>query len=193
MIKINLLSQAQSSGVEVALDDQTAQKQGIFKLILILLPAAVLFVYQGQRIPSLHEKLADLQNQLGAARTYNTQKEESVNEIKKFKEDEARIQKRIAALERLQRNRNIETKLLKLFSDVMPEKAWLTQVEIKDGKARLSGLAYTNNDVSSLAERLKSNILVAELQLNDIREEKVEGVLLMKFDFTCLLEAKRDE
>jgi type IV pilus assembly protein PilN len=193
MIKINLLSQAQSSGVDVALDDQTAQKQGAIKLVMILLPALGLFLYQEQNIPSLQARLSDIQNQLGVLKSFNTQKEESVNEIKKFKEDEARIQKRIAALERLQKNRNIEAKLLKLFSDIMPEKAWLTQVEIKDGRARLNGLAYTNNDVNSLAERLKSNILVAELQLNDIREEKIEGVLLMKFDFTCLLEARKDE
>jgi hypothetical protein len=50
----------------------------------------------------------------------------------------------------------------------------------------------TNPDVSTLAERLKSNILVAELQLNDIREEKLDGVPLMKFDFTCVLEANKE-
>lgn len=193
MIKINLLSKAERAGVELALDDQSAQKQGALKLGMMLLPAVLLFIYEGQNIPSLNAQKVNIQNQLAALKNFNTQREESVNEIKKFKEDEARIQRRIAALEKLQKNRNAEARLLKLFSDVMPEKAWLTQVDIKGGKAKLQGLAYTDADVSVLAERLKSNILVAELGLNELREEKVDNVNLYRFEMTCTLEGRKDE
>lgn len=191
MIKINLLTRAKGIGLELALDDQVIKKQGLLRLLIIFLPAVGLYLYEFHTIPKLRSERTNLQTRLSELKSYNTKREDSVREIKKFKEDEARIQQRIAALEKLQKDRSNEVKLLKLFAEVMPEKAWLSQIEMKDGKARLVGLALTNNDVSTLAERLKSNILVAELQLNDIREEKVEGVSLMKFDFTCLLEAKK--
>jgi type IV pilus assembly protein PilN len=191
MIKINLLAGGRAAGVEMVADEQVLKKQAITKLLVIFIPAVGLYLYESHNIPELLGEKARLQSSLSEMQAYNTKREESVKEIKKFKEDEARIQQRISALEKLQKDRANEVKLLKLFADVIPEKAWLTSVDMRGGKARLVGLALTNNDVSTLAERLKSNILVAELQLNDIREDKVEGVSVVKFDFTCLMEAKK--
>jgi type IV pilus assembly protein PilN len=189
LIKINLLRTAEQA--QVMSDDSTIRRQGLSKLLLLILPVAAMYAYESYRIPELNSERNRTSATLEELRSYNTKREESVREIKKFKEDESRIQQRIAALEKLQKDRTNEVKVLKLMADVMPEKAWLTQVDIRNGKARISGLALTNNDVSTLAERLKSNILVAELQLNDIREDKVEGTPLMRFDFTCLLEARK--
>lgn len=197
MIRINLLAnrptaEAAAGSAGETLDDKQIRNQALLKLFIVILPAVVLFLYENQRVPELIQKKAQLSNELAELTAYNAKSETAVNEIKKFKDDETRIQNRIAALEKLQRDRTVEIKFLKLVSDVIPERAWLTKVEMKAGKARVLGFAFSNREVSTFVDKLKSNILISELALHEIKEEPSNGGdPLMKFDFTCKLESKK--
>ena len=199
MIKINLLTMsgvratAGAAGEVASLTDQKEiQKQGLIKLVLILLPAIGLYIYESQSIPALTSERAHLQANLNDLKSYNSKSEASVREIKKFKTDEDRIQKRIEALQKLSKSRTSEIRILKLLADVIPEKTWLSSVNIIQNRANIVGLAVNNSDVNNFAEKLKSNILVADLQLVRIAEERIaSGPSLVRFEFNCLLEGRK--
>jgi type IV pilus assembly protein PilN len=202
MIKVNLLSSgsrggaqgagASSGPVESSDEEKEIQKQGALKLFIILLPAVGLFLYESQHIPTLNGEKAQLQRTLVELKSYNSKTEAGFREIKRFKEDQARIQQRIEALQKLSKSRTNEIKILKLLADVIPERAWLTSVSVRDGRANIVGLAVANADVSNFVEKLKSNILVADLQLVRINEERIEnGPPLTRFEFMCVLEGRK--
>lgn len=199
MIKINLLTMSgvratpgAAGEVESLTDQKEIQKQGLIKLVLILLPAIGLYIYESQSIPALTSERAHLQANLNDLKSYNSKAEASVREIKKFKTDEDRIQKRIEALQKLSKSRTSEIRILKLLADVIPEKTWLSSVNIIQNRANIVGLAVNNSDVNNFAEKLKSNILVADLQLVRIAEERIaSGPSLVRFEFNCLLEGRK--
>ncbi len=198
MIKINLLTAGVQSSAGASTIDETfsndneIQKQGLVKLILILLPAIGLFTYQMTTIPGLEADKGRLQVSLAGLKSFNAGAEAAVREIKKFKEDEERIQKRIEVLQKLSKSRTNEIKILKLLADVIPEKAWLNSVNISQNRANIVGLAVNNGEVNNFAEKLKSNILVADLQLVRIAEERLDnGAPLTRFEFNCLLESRK--
>ncbi len=198
MIKVNLLTRATrpvdgaTSNLETLGDEKEIQKQGIVKLILILLPAIGLYTLEMTTIPALQSERGRLQTSLNSLKSFNAGAEAAVREIKKFKEDEERIQKRIEALQKLSKSRTNEIKILKLLADVIPEKAWLNSVNVSQNRANIVGLAVSNADVNNFAEKLKSNILVADLQLVRIAEERLDnGAPLTRFEFNCLLESRK--
>ena len=178
--------------VETIVDQKELQKQGLVKLVLIMLPAVALYAYEAQSIPTLVSERGALRSSLSNLKSYNSKSEASVREIKKFKSDENRIQQRIEALQRLSKSRTNEIKILKLLGDVIPEKAWLNTVTIAQNRVNIVGLAMNNSEVNNFSEKLKSNILVADLQLVRIAEERVENrPPLTRFEFNCLLENRK--
>ncbi len=198
MIKVNLLTKGTGaptgdpSNIESSGDEKEVQKQGLVKLILILLPAIGLYTYEATTIPGLQADRSRLQTSLNGLKAFNAGAEAAVREIKKFKEDEERIQKRIEVLQKLSKSRTNEIKILKLLADIIPEKAWLNSVNISQNRANIVGLAVNNVEVNNFAEKLKSNILVADLQLVRIAEERLDnGAPLTRFEFNCLLESRK--
>ena len=198
MIKVNLLTSGSrtsvgpSTSVESTSDQKEIQKQGLIKLILILLPVIGMYIYELQNIPTLKGERGNLQSKLAELTAYNARAEAAVREIKNFKESEEKIQLRIEALQRLSKSRTNEIKILKLLADVIPERGWLNSVNLAQNRANIVGLAVNNTEVNTFAEKLKNNILVADLQLVRISEERSEGgPPLTRFEFNCLLESRK--
>src|SRR5690606_20209613 len=110
------------------------QKQGALRLAILFLGPVLLWVYQQTVIPELQTKRSQLLSEIESLREFNRGAERSVNEIKRFKEDEERIQARIAYLDGISKNRNREIKIIELIQQVIPEKSWLNRLEFNGGK-----------------------------------------------------------
>src|SRR4051812_10956046 len=120
MIRINLASAKASSGPFVGSggpgdgaagnNGEEVRKAALIKIVVILMFPLGLFVYEQQNIPTIRAELSGKQVHLGELETFNAQAEQSVKEIKKFKEDEKKIQARIAALEKIAKDRFREVK-----------------------------------------------------------------------------------
>src|SRR5437868_8025867 len=107
MIRINLASTrafsgggggaggnvASDGGGEIVITEQL-RKDALVKLLVILLAPIGLYFYEQQNIPTIRAELARKQNILNELTVYNAKAENSVQEIKKFKEDEKKIQAR---------------------------------------------------------------------------------------------------
>jgi type IV pilus assembly protein PilN len=197
MIKINLASSTgTSSGISASLglsgggdlggDD--ARREALKKILIILLPAVGLFAYEQQNIPGKTARLNQMNVALVEAQTFNSKAAASVAEIKKFKEDEAIIESRIAALQKISKDRHREIRVLDLLQSVIPEKAWLTKINILPEKVTIAGMAMSDYEVSSFMESLTKSAFLMDVNLVNSTEVLQDGVTLKKFEITCLLE-----
>lgn len=198
MIRINLatarnMSAAASGagssegGGDGQISEQT-RREGLTKLLVILLAPAALFFYEQQNIPTISGELAGKQNALTELQTFNAKAENSVREIKKFKEDEKKIQTRIAVLEKIAKDRFREVKVLDLFQQVIPEKVWFTRVDIKEGRILLAGFSTSDIDISTFMDSLSKSVFLQEVVLVSSSEHIQENTTLKKFEISCILE-----
>ena len=201
MIKINLASPhvGTSSAIGSAFGmgggggdsmdlDGEVRKEGLKRLLIILLPAVALFAYEQQNIPEKSARLARMNAEFAEAQAFNSKAADSVAEIKKFKEDEAIIQARIAALQKIAKDRHREIRVMDLLQSVIPEKSWLTRVNIQPDKVAITGLALTDYEVSTFMEALTKSAFLMDVNLVSSTEILQDGVSLKKFEITCLLE-----
>lgn len=202
MIRINLASKrtmaAATSGStegegggEVVITEQL-RKDVLVKVLVILLAPTTLYLYENQNIPTIRSELNRKQTTLTELQAFNAKAEDSVKEIKKFKEDEKKIQTRIVVLEKLAKDRFREVKVLDLFQQVIPERVWFTRVEIKDGKVLLAGYSMSDIDISTFMDSLSKSVFLQEVVLVSSSEHLQENMTLKKFEISCILEKVGD-
>lgn len=196
MIKINLSSSKLAgpaaasgfgSGESYAIPEEV-RKDAFKKLVLLLVGPLALYIYENQNVPAKLQIL-DAKNQtLSQLQSYNEKQAASVAEIKQFKEDEALIETRISALEKIAKDRHKEIRVLDLLQTIIPEKAWLTKVEINPEKINIEGMALTDYEVSTFLDSLTKSAFLLDVNLVSSSEFSQDGVNLKKYEINCLLE-----
>lgn len=199
MIKINLSPNLASSAVSSssgtsfgistgfsAPDD--VRKEALKRLVLLFVGPLALFAYENQNIPAKQADLSAKRQVLAELQNYNSKQAASVAEIKKFKEDEALIEARISALEKISKDRQREIRVLDLLQTLIPEKAWLTRIQINPEKVNVQGMALTDFEVSTFLEALTKSVYLMDVNLVSSNEVTQDGVILKKFEISCLLE-----
>ncbi|UOF02934.1 PilN domain-containing protein [Bdellovibrio reynosensis] len=199
MIKINLASNAAiSAGSPISanlgissdtfLAPDEVRKEALKRLIVILMGPLGFFIYENQNVPAKIAELNAKQQMLAELQNYNSRQAASVAEIKKFKEDEALIEARISALEKIAKDRQREIRVLDLLQTVIPEKAWLTRIQVNPDKVNVQGLALSDFEVSQFLEALTKSVFLMDVNLVSSSEITQEGVVLKKFEISCVLE-----
>lgn len=199
MIKINLASQAASSGggslgasLGISSDSfmgaDEIRKEALKRLVLLLIGPLALYIYENQNVPGKVAELNSKNQILAELQTYNAKAADSVAEIKKFKEDEALMEARISALEKISKDRQREIRVLDLLQTVIPEKAWLTRIQVNPNRVNIQGLALSDFEVSQFLEALTKSVFLMDVNLVSSSETVTDGVSLKKFEISCLLE-----
>ncbi|QDK46562.1 fimbrial assembly protein [Bdellovibrio sp. ZAP7] len=199
MIKINLASNQVGTNAalgaqfgDVILEDgggsDEARKEALKRLVILLIPALGLYAYQEQHVPELQARLGSLQTTLSELENYNSKQAASVAEIKKFKEDEAIIEARISALDKISRDRSREIRVIDLMQQVIPEKAWLTKITLNPDRMNVQGLGLSDFEVSQFLEALTKSVFLMDVNLVNSTEVTLDGMILKKFEISAVLE-----
>lgn len=204
MIRINLVGKNAKGGAptgggfggrsdaavgDMGLSEKELQKQGILRLVVLLLVPVAMYVYESMTIPELKAAVESKTNEFNEMQEFNSRAEASVLEIKKFKEDEAKIQARIKYLEVISRGRQNEIRVLDLIQQVIPEKVWLVKLEFREGRLLLSGLAMSDFEISGFMESLAKSVFFSDVKLESSAEQVVDGLNLKRFEVLCQLGA----
>lgn len=199
MIKINLASNTVSAGggsigasLGISSDSfmgaDEIRKEALKRLVLLLIGPLALYIYENQNVPGKVAELNSKNQILAELQTYNAKAADSVAEIKKFKEDEALMEARISALEKISKDRQREIRVLDLLQTVIPEKAWLTRIQVNPTRVNIQGLALSDFEVSQFLEALTKSVFLMDVNLVSSSETVTDGVSLKKFEISCLLE-----
>lgn len=188
MIKINLVSREAGVSAITADAGSGSRDEAIKRGFLLFLGPLALYVFEMQNIPSRQADLSNKKASLQQLVDYNSKQKDVVAEIKKFKEDEALIESRILALEKISKDRSREVRVMDLMQTVIPEKAWLTRLEMNGVKINIQGLALSDFEITSFLDSLSKSVFLTDVNLVSSNEVSQEGSVLKKFEISCLLE-----
>lgn len=199
MIKINLAGSSSQAtfgnsisfgggGGDVILSDTATRSEAIKRLVIILILPLAMVAYEQQNLPAKQADVGAKANYLSELQSFNGKATASVAEIKKFKEDQDKIQARISALEKLSKDRLREIRVLDLFQQVIPEKVWFTRLESQNSKILMSGYAMSDYDISSFMESIAKSAFLSDVNLLSSAEQVLDGVNVKKFEISCVTE-----
>lgn len=175
------------SGDSFASSDDV-RKEALKRIMIILIGPLGLYLYEMQNIPTKQAELASKNQVLQELINYNAKQAASVAEIKKFKEDEVLIETRISALEKISKDRQREIRVMDLIQQLIPEKAWLTRLQINPDRVVIQGLALSDFEVSTFLESLTKSVFLMDVNLVSSSESITDGVSLKKYEISCVLE-----
>ncbi len=191
MIRINLLKAASAppGKTSVSTDGgEYSQNDALVRILVIMLFPALLYTYEITVLPGKRAELRRLQNHLVELQTFNQSAQNSVVEIKKFKEDKAKLEAQISAIQNLSKDRMRDVKVLDAMQTVIPERAWLTHLELRNGSLILQGLAVNDSDVSAFIDGLSKSIYFSSVNLQSAVEQVSNAGNMKKFEIICQLE-----
>lgn len=168
--------------------DKDIQKQGAIRLFVLLLVPLAIYLYEMQAIPQLQRKLQSRRGVLTGLKTKNTQAKSAVDEIAKFKEDQTKLQKQIDTLEGLRKERLKEVKILDNLQKDIPDKVWLTKIDLQASKLVLSGLATADAELTTFMENLSRSVFLREVNLVRSSETPSDNGVLKRFEISAALD-----
>ena len=200
MIRINLLQKrtagaaSATGGGAAAIDmgggstTDIQRKGGLHLIVLMLVPGA-LYALENQKIPELRSVLSSRASLLSSLEQKNSQVSASVAEIKKYKEDQAQLQRQIDTLEGLRRDRLREVRVMDSLQRSVPEKVWFNKIEVKESNLNISGYASSDLDLTIFLETISKSIFLKDVNLVRSNDFASTSGVLKKFDISASLDA----
>ncbi len=197
MIKVNLVKVIpivnpstgvidSTEGIDLAATD--IQRQGVIRLAVLAIVPLLLYCYELQNIPDLKSRLNSKKAVLTSLTEKNERAKGAVEEIGKFKEDQARLQKQIDTLEGLQKERLREVKILDNLQKDIPEKVWLTRMEFQDTTLKISGAATADLEVSTFMDNMSHSVFLRDVSLLKSDSETTDRGILKVFEILCTID-----
>jgi Tfp pilus assembly protein PilN len=151
-------------------------------LKVVLLSAIVIFgvnyTVEGQKSALLskvveeNQKLQARKAELQASLT----KTKEYDEIKKsLDSDEKVIRLKLETIVKLSEGRDLNVRLLKMISGAIPPEAWLRGISMQGQDVDFQGAALDFNQVSDFTKKLSESELIADVQQQDVTNQKDEA------------------
>jgi type IV pilus assembly protein PilN len=181
MAKINLLPWRQ---------EYRAQKQKEFQQVLVLViiaAAASVFLWMktvDRQVASQNERNQILQVKINALN-------KQVSEIKDLKKRRQELIDRMRVIQALQGNRPLAVRYFDELVQATPEGLWLTALERKGSGLSVSGIAESNNRVSSFMRNLDQSDWYESPNLTDVTASPAFGEQASAFQLTVNLSGRK--
>ncbi|WP_444899277.1 PilN domain-containing protein [Microbulbifer sp. VAAC004] len=183
MAKINLLPWRQ---------EYRAQKQKEFQQVLVLViiaAAASVFLWMktvDRQVASQNERNQILQVKINALN-------KQVSEIKDLKKRRQELIDRMRVIQELQGNRPLAVRYFDELVQATPEGLWLLELTRKGSQLELSGIAESNNRVSSFMRNLDQSDWYESPNLTDVTASPEYGEQASAFQLTVNLSGRKSD
>ena len=177
MIRINLLP------FRAARKKENIRRQvSIFLLSLVFL-LIILFYYNW----NLGSKIDGLKGKIQLTKTELNKYDKINKEIAGIKKKLSNLKKKMAVMESLETKRFEPTMLLDMMTEVIvPKRMWFTRLESKGRKVKINGIAMDNKTVADFMVRLEQSDLFSDVDLNTLKQRKVQKSNLKSFQISCV-------
>ncbi len=178
MIYINLLP------IEEIKERARAYRQlRLFSLgfLCLLLILGGVGVFQATTASQLNADLSRLQNE-------KHQYTKILDQIKKFEQDRALTEKKIAVIKELKKSSALTVHILDEVARLTPTKrVWLKSLSQAGNNLQLTGMALDNRTIAEYMDDLKSSPYINEVSLENSTLAKYAGRDLKSFAISCLI------
>lgn len=166
----------------------------ILKIVVILMFVVGLFIYESINIPKLKNQLEQENVKLQQLTEYNNKAALAVAEIKKQQEHKNLIERQIASLDGLSKVRLKYIRVLDLIQSHLPEKIWFTSLKSKDNTLEVSGLAFSEDDITNFLNVMGKSIYFSDVSMlssEDVVGRDANQRKFKKFNINFTLEDKK--
>ena len=197
MIRINLAksipiatvaNNAEAIEGNIEIGTQDIQKQGLIRLVVMLLFPLGLFVYEKQNIPTLQRILKQKTAEFNKLQAKNNAAKSAVEEIAKFNEDKEKLQNQVDTLENLQKDRLREVKILDNIQKDIPEKVWLKKIEFKDTDLKIFGIATGDPEIAGFVDNLSKMVFLTSVIPVKSADEVTDKGIFKTFELNCKID-----
>jgi type IV pilus assembly protein PilN len=176
MIRINLLP------FRAARQKENIRRQVSIFLLSLAFLLIILFYYNwslGHKIDVVDARIKQTQSDLN--------KYDKINkEIAAIKKKLSNLKKKTAVMKTLESNRFEPTRLLDTMTQaIVPKRMWFTKLNSKGNKVQIAGIALDNKTVADFMVRLEKTGLFSDVDLNTIKQRKVNKTNLKSFHISC--------
>ena len=156
MIRVNLLP------VRAARKKENVRRQVSVFFLTVFFAICVL----GYLAYSMNRKMAELSDDIEGAKRELAELEVVIKKVNEFKDNLARVEAKMAVIERLQTNRTGSVRIMDaLTSLVVAQKMWLTSLSEAGGVMTLVGMAVDNKTIADFMKRLEGSPYVDDVNL----------------------------
>jgi type IV pilus assembly protein PilN len=192
MIRINLLP------FRAARKKENIRRQvSVFFLCLLLVMIVFVWVhfYLGNKQTRLTTSVSDTKKELALYKKKN----DEINTIRKKLKD---LEMRQNVIEDLEKQRFEPVHIMEELTDkIVPERMWLTRLNIGGSQMDIDGIALDNKTVADFIDNLeeisklneRSSHMYEKVRLNKLQQEEIRSLNMKKFEITALKVVKTPE
>jgi type IV pilus assembly protein PilN len=150
---------------------------GIIVLTLTLLAIAGITYFMSEKISTMKENKARKEVELKGLQA-------QLEEVKNYERDKASYEKKIKVIKQLKQNQKAPLKLLEEVSIHIPEGVWITGLSDRGGNVSITGFAFSNTELVTYVQSLKSSEFLTDVALLESRQQKVGAASIYAFSLT---------
>jgi type IV pilus assembly protein PilN len=192
MIRINLLP------FRAARKKENIRRQvSVFFLCLLLVMIVLVWVhfYLGNKQTRLTTSVSDTKKELALYKKKN----DEINDIRKKLKD---LEMRQNVIEDLEKQRFEPVHIMEELTDkIVPERMWLTRLDIGGSQMDIDGIALDNKTVADFMDNLeeisklneRSSHMYEKVRLNKLQQEEIRSLKMKKFEISALKVVKTPE
>lgn len=172
MIKINLLkaiaSQGAGSDSLAGMAASGSEKDQLIiefckRIFIIFLGVIALYLYEMYAIPELQKNLTAIQAELAETEAFNQSKSGLAAEIKKFEEEQAKINAQMNFINKITRDKINEFKLFLHLQNSTPESVWINRLDFKDDELLISAESDVSEDLNRFSLKLSNTEFLTQI------------------------------
>ncbi|MEQ1877420.1 MAG: PilN domain-containing protein, partial [Bdellovibrionia bacterium] len=164
------------------------QGEALLKIVMLFVPMIFVISYEYYNTGELQRKNAQVSAELAAAKSKIETLKPQVEAVKKFQENKKELESKIGVIRTISKERLKNVKALDALQALMPPKAWLQELSIKENLVVLKGMAVEDIDVSQLMAGLEESVYFAGVNLKSVESKRDKDGVLKTFNIEVFLE-----
>ncbi len=157
----------------------------IVKIIALIFPAGALWGWSWTVVHGKELQLKNIEKEIKVLAAEKKKLEPEVKAAEGFKAQKKTFETKIDAIKQLSRVRLRNVRALEKIQKIIPSKAWLIELSIKNKNLVLQGMARDHNVISVLMDALKNDIEFQEPKLLSAQTQKGISGTIHNFKIEC--------
>ena len=136
----------------------------------------------------LDKKITKLGSQIATVEKEITRYKAKANRVNQIKKEISTYEKKVNIIKSLKnRRREVVTLLDNMTTLVIPEKMWLTSLQINKAVVTITGIAFDQKTVADFMTRLAtSQLFTKDVKLNNLTMKTItNGIVVQNFSLSC--------
>lgn len=195
MIRINLLQDVtakvaqapQQTKIQTAIAQVANFSDILVKIGIAFIPLVLTLFYEAYEVGQKKESLEKLSQKVTAVKGQTSGLGKEIDAVKRFQEEKSKLDQQVDTIRKLSRERLQNVKAMSALQDIIPLKAWITDLRLEREKVSLNGFAIDGIVVSEFVKSLDESIYFKEVTFTIAEATTSEGNV-KSFSIKCSLE-----